>query len=131
MGHSVDAFLVPPITSPRLLYRVKKLAGTLPEREIRAGTFALDPDTRTLHKGGTVVQLRPKETALLALFMRNRGRVLSRREIMKEVWETEHLGDTDTLNVHICWLRQKLEDDPVCPRYLRTVRGVGYRFDLP
>jgi DNA-binding response OmpR family regulator len=131
VGRSAEAFITPPFTSRRLLYRVKKLASALPDRQIRAGTLALDPDTRTLHKGETAVQLRPKEAALLALFMRNRGRVLSRREIMKEVWETEYLGDTDTLNVHVCWLRLKIEDEPSHPLYLRTVRGVGYRFDIP
>jgi DNA-binding response OmpR family regulator len=68
---------------------------------------------------------------MLALFMRNRGRVISRREIMKEVWKTEYLGDTDTLNVHVRWLRLKVEDDPARPLYLRKVRGVGYRFDVP
>lgn len=131
VGSSAEAFVTPPFTSRRLLYRVKKLSATLPSREIRVGRFALDPDTRILCRGATVVQLRPKEAALLALFMHNRGRVLSRREIMKEVWETEYLGDTGTLNVHVRWLRLKIEEDPALPRYLRTVRGVGYRFDVP
>ena len=123
--------MTPPFTSRRLLYRVKKLAGSLPSREIRVGSFALDPDTRTLYRGETAVQLWPKEVTLLALFMRNPGKVLSRREIMKEVWETEYLGDTGTINVQVRWLRLKIEDDPAAPRYLRTVRGVGYRFDVP
>jgi DNA-binding response OmpR family regulator len=130
-GGSAEASMTPPFTSRRLLYRVKKLADSLPSREIRVGSFALDPDTRTLHRGETAVQLRPKEASLLVLFMRNRGKVLSRREIMKEVWETEYLGDTGTINVHVRWLRLKIEDDPSRPRYLRTVRGVGYRFDVP
>jgi DNA-binding response OmpR family regulator len=130
-GSSAEAFMTPPFTSRRLLYRVKKLAGSLPSREIWVGSFALDPDTRTLYRGETAVQLRPKEATLLALFMRNPGKVLSRREIMKEVWETEYLGDTGTINVHVRWLRLKIEDDPAAPRYLWTVRGVGYRFDVP
>ena len=130
-GSGAEAFMTPPFTSRRLLYRVKKLAGSLISREIRVGNIALDPDTRTLYRGETAVQLRHKEATLLALFMRNRGKVLSRREIMKEVWETEYLGDTGTINVHVRWLRLKIEDDPAAPRYLRTVRGVGYRFDAP
>jgi DNA-binding response OmpR family regulator len=89
----------------------------------------LDPETRTLHKGEITSRLRPKEAALLALFMRNPGRVLSRREIMKEVWETDFVGDTGTLNVHVHWLRQRIEENPGKPRVLRTVRGVGYRFE--
>jgi len=123
--------MTPPFTSRRLLYRIKKLASTFPDHDIRAGSFALDPDTRTLRRGETVVQLRPKEAASLALFMRHWGRVISRREIMKEVWETEYLGDADTINAHVRWLRLKVEDDPARPLYLRKVRGVGYRFDVP
>ena len=123
--------MTPPFTSRKLLYRVKKLAETLPNREIQIGNLSLDPDTRILRKGETAEQLRPLEAALLALFMRNPGRVLSRREIMKEVWETDYVGDTGTLSVHVRWLRLKIEDEPGTPRYLRTVRGVGYRFAVP
>jgi len=130
-GSAAEAFMTPPFTSRRLLYRVGKVAKTLPSREIRAGDLSLDPDAGILHKGGTAMRLRPKESALLALFMRHRGKVLNRREIMGKVWETEFLEDTHTLNVHICWLRAKIEDDPSAPCYLRTVRGVGYRFDVP
>lgn len=130
-GGSAEAFMTPPFTSRRLLYRVRKVAETLPSRDICAGDLALDPDRGILHKGGTEMRLRPKESALLALFMRNRGRVLRRREIMEKVWRTDYLEDTRTLNVHVCWLRAKIEDEPCTPRYLRTVRGVGYLFDVP
>jgi DNA-binding response OmpR family regulator len=60
--------------------------------------------------------------------MENAGEVLSRGTIMKEVWETDYLGDTRTLDVHIRWVREKLEDNPSRPQYIITVRGVGYRF---
>jgi len=130
-GAGAEAFMTPPFTSRKLLYRVRQLAETLTSREIRAGPLALDPDTRTLRKGETVMALRPKEAALLALFMCNQGKVLSRLEITKQVWETDYVGDTRTLSVHVRWLRQKIEDDPSAPRFLRTVRGVGYRFEVP
>lgn len=130
-GSTAEAFMTPPFTSRKLLYRVRKLAQTLTSREIHAGPLALDPDTRTLRKGETTMTLRPKEAALLALFMRNQGKVLSRQEIIKQVWETDYVGDTRTLNVHVRWLRLKIEDDPSAPRFLRTVRGVGYRFEVP
>jgi DNA-binding response OmpR family regulator len=123
--------MTPPFTSRRLLYRVAKVAQALPNREIQAGDLVLDPNAHILRKGQTTVRLRPNETALLALFMRNRGKVLSRHQIMEEIWETDYLDDTRTLNVHIHWLRTKIEDDPTTPSYLRTVRGVGYRFDVP
>lgn len=127
---SADAFMTPPFTSRKLIFRVRKVAETLPRRGIQVGELTLDPKTCMLHKPGGSVRLRPKEAALLALFLRNPGRVLSRREIMREVWETDYLGDTGTLNVHVRWLRCKIEDDPGAPRCLRTIRGVGYRFDL-
>jgi DNA-binding response OmpR family regulator len=128
-GSQAEAFMTPPFTSRKLLYRLRKVAQALPSREIRVGELVFDPVTRTLNKGQTRCRLRPKEAALLAFFMRNSGRVLSRQEIMKAVWDTDFVGDTRTLNVHVRWLRQKIEDDPGRPRLLRTVRGVGYRFE--
>lgn len=130
-GRSAEAFMTPPFTSRKLLYRVKKLAETLSSREIRAGDLALDPDSNTLRKGKVSSHLRPKEAVLLGLFMRNPGRVLSRKEIMKKVWETDYLGDTRTLSVHVRWLRLKIEENPSAPILLRTVRAVGYRFEVP
>jgi two-component system alkaline phosphatase synthesis response regulator PhoP len=130
-GSTAEAFMTPPFTSRKLLYRIKKLAEHLTTREIRVGPLILDPDTRTLSRGKDILYLRPKEAALLDMFMCNPGRVLSRQEIMKNVWETDYLGDTRTLSVHVRWLREKIEDDPGRPRFLRTVRGVGYRFEIP
>jgi DNA-binding response OmpR family regulator len=126
-----DEVIIPPFTSRKLLYRVKKLAGRLIERIISIGPLTLDPDTHTLYKGETSCHLRPKEAVLLAYFMVNSGRVLTRQEIIREVWETDYLGDTRTLNVHVRWLRKKIEDDPDAPFFLRTVRGMGYRFEVP
>jgi two-component system alkaline phosphatase synthesis response regulator PhoP len=128
-GSTAEEFMTPPFTSRKLLYRVKKVAEGITSREIRAGPLALDPDTRMLRKGDTTEHLRPKEAALLTLFLLNQGKVLSRHSIMKEVWETDYFGDTRTLSVHIRWLRLKIEDEPSSPQFLRTVRGVGYRFE--
>lgn len=130
-GSTAEAFMTPPFTSRKLLYRVRKIGKTLSSREIRTGSLAFDPDTRTLRNGSKILYLRPKEAALLLLFMKNQGKVLSRQEIMKKVWETDYMGDTRTLSVHVRWLRIKIEEDPSRPRLLRTVRGVGYRFQVP
>ena len=62
--------------------------------------------------------------------MSNGGEVITRKRLMKEVWDTDYLGDTRTLDVHICWLRKKIEDSPSKPALLRTLRGVGYRFEV-
>ncbi|HSJ53389.1 MAG TPA: response regulator transcription factor [Anaerolineae bacterium] len=126
-----DAYMTPPFTSRKLLYRVKALADKLTRRELTAGSLTLDPDTRVLRRDEQLIQLRPKEAALLALFMQNQGKVLNRPEIVRQVWETDYVGDTRTLSVHIRWLRQKIEADPSHPRFLRTVRGIGYRFEVP
>jgi two-component system alkaline phosphatase synthesis response regulator PhoP len=126
-----DAFMTPPFTSRKLLYRVRKLAEKLTSREMRAGPLVFDPDTRILHRGNTTWQLRPKEAALLVYFMKNSGKVLSREQITRDVWETHYVGDTRTLSVHVCWLRNKIEKDPGAPILLRTVRGMGYRFEAP
>jgi len=126
-----DAYMTPPFTSRKLLYRVKVLADKLTRRELSAGSLTLDPDTRILRRGEEVIQLRPKEAALLALFMQHQGKVLNRPEIVRQVWDTSYVVDTRTLSVHIRWLRQKIEDDPGHPRLLRTVRGIGYRFEVP
>jgi len=131
VGSAAEAFMTPPFTSRKLLYRVKEVTEKLISREIRAGPLVLDPDMRTLRRGKEILHLRPKEAILLAFFMRNPGKVLTRQEIMKQIWETDYMGDTRTLSVHIRWLRLKIEDDPDAPRFLRTVRGVGYRFEVP
>jgi DNA-binding response OmpR family regulator len=130
-GSTAEAFMTPPFTSRKLLYRVRKLAEHLTRREIQVGNLVLDPDTRLLQVGEETARLRPKESELMACFMNNPGRVLSREEIMKKVWQTDYVGDTRTLSVHVHWLRKRIEEDPNRPRLLRTVRGVGYRFDVP
>lgn len=130
-GSAAEAFMTPPFTSRKLLYRVRKVTKHLSRREIHAGCLVLDPHTRTLYRGEEALHLRPKEAELLALFMCNPGRVITRRELMKQIWDTDYMGDTRTLSVHVRWIRQKIEDDPSSPRYLRTIRGVGYRFQVP
>ena len=101
-----------------------------PRRFLRLGDMSLDLQTRCLIKGEHRHRLTPKEFLLLKLFMSNPGRVLSHRRLMKEVWNTDYLGDTRTLYVHVSWIRKKIEDMPGAPVYLRTIRGVGYRFDI-
>ena len=81
--------------------------------------------------GDKTFQLRPKEAALLVYLIENSGKVLSREQIIQDVWETNYFGDTRTLSVHVCWLREKIEENPRAPILLRTVRGVGYRFEAP
>lgn len=95
---------------------------------LRADGLTLDIENRLVSGSNGTQRLYPKECQLLALFMRNPGRVLSRKFLMKKVWNTEYLDDTRVLDVYICYLRRKIEEDPHKPRRLRTVRGTGYRF---
>jgi len=97
---------------------------------LECADLVLDLSTRHVTKGnGGPQRLTPKLCALLATFIRNRGQVLSREFLMQEVWETEYYGDMRTLEVHVSWLRAKIEDNPSSPRYIHTVRGVGYWFE--
>ncbi len=97
---------------------------------LRLGDLALDLQTHRLIKGETRHRLTPKEFMLLKMFMSNPGQVLTHKAIMKEVWNTSYTGDTRTLYVHVSWIRGKTEEDPAKPTILRTVRGVGYRFEI-
>jgi len=78
-----------------------------------------------------VLVVRQKEFEILSLLMSHIGKVITRERLFDEVWGTDWLGDTRTLDVHMSWLRAKLETDPTNPVYLQTIRGVGYRFTEP
>jgi DNA-binding response OmpR family regulator len=131
VGGAAESFMERPFTPRKLLHRIDKLAEELDPRHISLGPLVLDPESRALRCGERTVPLRPKEAELLAFFMRHPGKTLSRQEIMRAVWDSEFEEDTRTLSVHVCWLRRKVERDPSAPRLLQTVRGVGYRFDVP
>ena len=118
-------------TPRRLLNRVKRLLPTLGGKLLRAGDLVLDLKHRTVSRGERSHRLTPKQARLLETFINNQGRVLTRAFLMKEVWNTDYVDDTRTLEVHIHWLRRAIEEDPSNPVYLTTVRGVGYRFDVP
>jgi DNA-binding response OmpR family regulator len=98
---------------------------------LRCGRLCLHPDDKEIRRDGEPLSLAPKEYSLLATFMHHSGEVLPRSFLIHEIWNTDYLGDTRMLDVHIRWLRQKIEDNASAPVYLRTVRGVGYRFEPP
>ena len=96
---------------------------------VKAGDLEVDPVRHQVSLGGSVLDLSPKEFDLLSFLAANRGRVFSRDYLLERVWGYDYAGDTRTVDVHIRWLRQKIEADPAHPRYLMTVRGVGYKFE--
>jgi len=129
MGATV--ILTPPFTFRKLFNRIRSILRSDEGETLQAGRLILNLGTRRVNNGSKERRLNPKELELLKVFMRSPGRVLSRKFLMKKIWKTDFMGDTGTLDVHICRLREKIEETPSSPKYLRTVRGVGYRFDIP
>ena len=101
------------------------------ERPIEIGDLRLDPAKREVTRSGEVLELSRKEFELLQLLMRSAGSVVTRERAIDEVWDTNWFGSTKTLDVHVSGLRRKLGDDSSEPRFLHTVRGVGFRFSSP
>jgi DNA-binding response OmpR family regulator len=98
---------------------------------MQLGQIKLDAGSRRIWRDNHEVQLSQKEFDLLACLMRNRGLALSRDILLERVWGMDYVGDGRTVDVHVRWLREKIEADPSAPEYLQTVRGIGYRFDMP
>lgn len=97
-------------------------------RELVAGPLRIDLAGRRVHCRGQELDLQPKQFDLLTYLVRNRGTVLTRDQLLLNVWGYDYAGDTRTVDVHVRWLREKLEEDPANPRLIQTVRGVGYCF---
>ncbi|MDD3654351.1 MAG: response regulator transcription factor [Desulfotomaculaceae bacterium] len=128
-----DDYMIKPFNPLELIARIKAL---LRRRTIlRMGNNVLKCDDLLLNlaankffKNGVEIELTPTEFALLKMFMENQGKALKRNEILNAVWGQDYFGDTKTLDVHIRRLREKLEDNPSVPEYIKTVWGVGYRW---
>jgi len=127
---SADIVLVRPFTSRKVLNRIAQLRPPSPDHELSIGPIRLDLASRILRCRHNSTKLTPKLVSLLRLLIANRGRVIRREDLMREVWDTDYTGDMRTIDVHVSWLRKVLEPDPSSPRYLKTVRGIGYRLDL-
>ena len=95
-------------------------------RELVAGPLRIDLAGRRVNCRGQDMELQPKQFELLTYLVRNRGTVLTRDQLLHNVWGYDYVGDTRTVDVHVRWLREKLEEDPANPKLIQTVRGVGY-----
>ena len=130
-----DDYVTKPFGMQELLARVRALlrrAETSPSPEadlITSGDLRIDLTRREISRGDKPLPLKPKEFDVLLYFVRNRGRALTREQLLNQIWGYEFAGDTRTVDVHIRWLRQKIEDDAANPVRLITVRGTGYRFE--
>ena len=128
-----DDYIVKPFGIKELCARVRAVLRRTarsqePEQKLEAGTLQVDIARHTVTKNGTKIELTAKEFDLLAMLMKNRGKVLTRDSLLDKVWGVEYFGDTRTVDVHVRYLRQKVEDDPDHPVLIQTERGVGYRF---
>jgi DNA-binding response OmpR family regulator len=116
-----------PATTRRILYHVRKAFRDAPPA-LTLGDLTLDYENRCVWNGGERGDLTPMQFKLLEFFMMRPGRDLSKKEILQVVWETPHIGYAQSLYVHVCWLRAKLRNIGCKRQYIKTVRGIGYRF---
>jgi Response regulators consisting of a CheY-like receiver domain and a winged-helix DNA-binding domain len=132
-----DDYVAKPFSLGELLARVRAIMRrsdrriSAPREVLDAGAIRLDTGSRRAWRDNVELNLSQKEFDLLACLMRNRGIALSRDVLLERVWGYDFLGDSRTVDVHIRWLREKVEPDPGKPTYIQTVRGIGYRFEAP
>ncbi len=130
-----DDYVTKPYSSRELVARIRAVLrrGTEPELSgtatVEAGPVRMDVERHVVTVNGEAVPMPLKEFELLEMLLRNTGRVLTRMQLIDRVWGSDYVGDTKTLDVHVKRLRGKLEPDPAIPRYLVTVRGLGYKFE--
>ena len=130
-----DDYVVKPFSAREVAARIRAVLRRVDESPppsapaaLEIGDLRLDPSRREATLAGRAVELARKEFDLLELLMRDAGAVVTRERLIEEVWDTNWFGSTKTLDVHVAAVRKKLGDDPSSPRYLHTVRGVGFRF---
>jgi two-component system response regulator RegX3 len=130
-----DDYVTKPFSSRELLARIKAVLrrsselGLEDSRAFESGPVRIDVDRHLVSVNGNPVSLPLKEFELLKLLISNAGRVLTRTQLIDRVWGSDYVGDTKTLDVHVKRLRSKIEPDPAHPKYLVTVRGLGYKYE--
>lgn len=125
-----DGLIKLPVVTQNIWEIVAQLKNRHTEHKLHCGPIHLDLSTRIVVTPKGQYSMTPKQCALLKLFITHHGKIIKRRELMEQVWETSYVDDTRTLDVHIRWLRECIEPNPSKPTYLQTVRGVGYCFRI-
>ena len=139
-----DDYLTKPFSMRELLARIKaqlrrvrlfreayatEEAAESEANVVRSGDLTIDVARRETERGGVLLGLKPKEYELLTYFVQHSGRVLSRDQLLQDVWGWDYSGGSRTVDVHVRWLREKIEPDPANPTRIITIRGAGYRFE--
>ena len=133
-----DDYVTKPFSPRELLARIKanlrrrqymKLSHAGPQKELKFNDLVICPEKYEVKLSGNKIYLSPKEFEILELLASNPGRVFSREMLLEKIWGFNELRETRTVDVHIRYLRQKIEEDPSSPAFIETVRGVGYRFN--
>jgi DNA-binding response OmpR family regulator len=138
LGLGADDYLTKPISMVELVARIKahfrrNYEYIEPQNEekkiLKSGDLVIDLDQFSASKNGELLELNAKEIKLLIYFMKNKGKVFTKKQIYEEVWDDYYYGDNNTIMVYISRLRSKIEDEKDEPRYIKTIRGIGYRFE--
>lgn len=124
---AADVLFTPPLNTRRLLNSIERLLKNNDDEILQCGNFRINVSRRLLIYNGLERPLNPKQALLLELFFRHPNEVIERKRLMETVWQTEYLGDTRTLDVHIRWVRQALEESG---KNLKTIRGIGYCLEI-
>jgi len=130
-----DDYVTKPYSARELIARIRAVLRRNADAEdllpdtVAAGPIRMDVERHVVSVDGTDITMPLKEFDLLEMLLRNAGRVMTRGQLIDRVWGPGYVGDTKTLDVHVKRLRSKIEPDPSAPRYLKTVRGLGYKFD--
>ncbi len=123
-----DVALVLPFTVRKLVNAIRRLMLTAHQDLVVVGPIHFSPEARIVRAYGRETRLTPRAASLLGEFLKHPGEALDRGFLMRQVWKTDYIGDTRTLDVHVRWVREAVEVEPASPRHILTLRGVGYRF---
>ena len=126
-NYGADVILVLPFTMQKLINRIRHLLPVQNNCDLVAGPISLDAAEKRAIIGDRQVQLTPRLSILLKILMEHAGEVVERKALFSQAWETDYTADMRSLDVHMSWLRQAIEENPRHPKYIITSRGVGYR----
>jgi DNA-binding response OmpR family regulator len=128
--YGANTILSLPFTLQKLINRIRHLLPLENNNGLKAGPITLDVADKRASCDGRHVQLTPRLTTLLRILIEHAGEVVGRDELFRLAWETDYTADTRSLDVHMSWLRQAIEENPRKPKYIKTLRGIGYRLDV-